>query len=245
LESVDDLKHQLSAALADKETAEKTWRCFNCGFETQDDTEALAHFGNDDHGKSICVTWAELNADGRAQEYQSQVEERNATEEENTKLRQENETLEDWLGGIEGEIASRFKGCRTVNDAFNLYDSMEGRALASEERAETAEARVGKLAEALRQARTDLLTATDAGTWDDVYQVVADLDAVLSALPSDLLAEYRKAREDSELLDGIKSWYKIYRLSDGSWSVADMRDGFVIGKGPTARDALREARGKS
>jgi hypothetical protein len=231
-------ERQLAAANEAKETAEKTWRCFNCGFETQDRAEALAHFGDRDEGESLCITWDDLNVDGRAQEYQSRVEERNATEEENTKLRQENEALEDRLGGIEGEIASRFKGCRTVNDAFNLYDSMEGRALASEERAETAEAQVGKLAEALEEIATTIEEGSK-GMRKLAY-------GALHSIPSDLLAEYRKHVEDSELLDLSEQVGVRPQISSEGWKVFVPRKGMpgVWVTGATLRDALRAARGK-
>lgn len=112
----------------------ETWLCFHCGFETADRREAQAHFGEGPDEEPLCRSWAELDADGRASEYQSAMGELEREREEADRLRTEVENLEHRLGSYESLVGSRFRGCRTIGDAFNLFDSMEGRALAAEQR---------------------------------------------------------------------------------------------------------------
>jgi hypothetical protein len=127
-----------TAPAGEQQLEQEYWLCFNCGFKTSDREEALAHFGDSDEGRSLCQVWADLNADDRAQEYQSQIRERNATERKNASLRTRVEGLEYAVESQEGCIRSYkpFKNCRSIHDVFCVYDSMEGRALAAEERAE-------------------------------------------------------------------------------------------------------------
>lgn len=111
-----------------------TWRCFQCGFETADEKLAAAHFGDGDgsEGRPLCLDWKDLDADGRASQMQSYLQELNGERDENAKLRQEIEGLEYQVSGISAAVSSRFKGCTTINEAWQKYDSMEGRALAAE-----------------------------------------------------------------------------------------------------------------
>lgn len=113
---------------------ESFWRCFHCGFETIHRAEAAAHFGDDDDGQPICLDWMKLNADERIAAYQGVIKELDAERDENTRLRERAESLEHRVNGIEAEVGSRFKGCRTVNEAWCQFDSMEGRALLAEQR---------------------------------------------------------------------------------------------------------------
>ena len=110
------------------------WVCFHCGFSSADRIEAAGHFGEFGDEFPICLTWAKLNADDRLQEYQNITGELNREREENLRMRSQIEGLEYRLYDFEILLGSRFKGCKTINDAFNLYDSMEGRALAAEEK---------------------------------------------------------------------------------------------------------------
>ena len=130
---------ELRAALAEDEeiqqaAKESLWRCFHCGFETSDHKEGAAHFGDRDDESPICITWASLSVEERLGEYQALTRELNGERDENARLRSREEYLEFRLLEFENLLGSRFKGCRTINDAYNLYDSMEGRALAAEER---------------------------------------------------------------------------------------------------------------
>ena len=115
------------------------WRCFQCDFVTSDPEEAAAHFGDRDDGeefKPICKWWARMDDAERLETMQDQVRELNRGAEELIKLRDHVEALEEQLANQENAIKSYkpFRQCRSINDVFNVFDSMEGRALAAEER---------------------------------------------------------------------------------------------------------------
>lgn len=152
---LNNLLQQRSQRIAELEAqlvAEKqTWRCFHCGFETSDKTEASGHFGEFGEEYPLCIHWSDLDADGKASEFQSINAELEGEREENLKLRQQVEQLEYLTGSQEAAISSRFKGCRTINEAFFKYDSMEGRALAAEERIAALEAALQVAREALKE----------------------------------------------------------------------------------------------
>jgi len=114
------------------------WRCFQCDFITSDPEEAAAHFGDRDDGeefKPICKWWERMDDAERLETMQDQVRELNRGAEELIKLRDHVEALEEQLANQENAIKSYkpFRECRSINDVFNLFDSMEGRALAAEE----------------------------------------------------------------------------------------------------------------
>lgn len=50
----------LAQALAD---AKATWRCFHCGFETQDNVAAEIHFGDGEGAEAICLVWSKMTED--------------------------------------------------------------------------------------------------------------------------------------------------------------------------------------
>jgi len=125
------------------------WRCFHCDFVTSDRKEAMGHFGDMDDEYPVCVVWSDLNADEKVAEYASMGAELAAERDENTTLQHRIEGLEHQIAGIESEISSRFKGCRTINDAWHAFDSMEGRALAAEEIKERQAAAIQAAREAL------------------------------------------------------------------------------------------------
>ena len=116
------------------------WRCFHCDFITSDSAEAQAHFGDRDDGdefKPICKWWDRMEDDSeRITTLQDTIRELNNGADENMKLREEIECLEEQIGTQESQIKSYkpFRECRSIHDIFCLYDSMEGRALAAEER---------------------------------------------------------------------------------------------------------------
>lgn len=127
---IEDLREQL-------ETEKGTWRCFHCGFETASPAAAEAHFGERDDAEELtplCRWWSKLSQEERAQQFQDLQQQLNAERDEAARLISENEGLGHQVSCNEADIASRFKGCRSIQEAFNLYDSMEGRALAAEER---------------------------------------------------------------------------------------------------------------
>lgn len=120
--------------------ARKAYRCFHCGFETTDAKEAAGHFGDRDDMAPLCLDWSELDADGRASEYQNVCGSLNSEREENCNLRTKIEGLEYQVEGQRSEIHSfkPFRECDTIQQVFNVYDSMEGRALAAEKQRDQA-----------------------------------------------------------------------------------------------------------
>jgi hypothetical protein len=115
------------------------WVCFHCGFETSDEAEAEAHFGDRDDGeefKPLCRWWQRMTPVERGQALQDTIQQLNDERRGNSSLRVSNWGLEYQVAAHEGAIRSYrpFKDCRRINDVFFLYDSMEGRALAAEQR---------------------------------------------------------------------------------------------------------------
>jgi len=117
------------------------WRCFHCDFITTDPAEAAAHFGEVDDPEEftpICKWWAGMPDSERAETLQDTLKQLNAERDENARLRMRVEDLEYQVEGQIHAIHSykpfREANCRTIYDIFCLYDSMEGRALAAEEK---------------------------------------------------------------------------------------------------------------
>lgn len=108
------------------------WTCFHCGETFTTIGSATDHFGDTIEAHPGCQVRVQFG-----NERGLQMALRKA-EREIRKLRAANEQLDHEAGhgrAMESEIERRFKnGARSVTDAFNLFDSMEGRALAAEER---------------------------------------------------------------------------------------------------------------
>lgn len=116
----------------------RPWICFHCGFETSDETEAEAHFGERDDAEEFtptCQWWKRIPDGERAQAYQQLLQELEGERRRSETLRVSNEGLEYQVDAQQGAIQSYkpFRQCRSINDVFFVYDSMEGRALAAEE----------------------------------------------------------------------------------------------------------------
>ena len=114
------------------------WTCFHCGETFHIEVQARGHFGSDVYGEPMCVMRANAFARFPRSEWPLMYRMREL-EAEVAKLRAEAEDEHSrWFyARLESEIrgtATVFKGCRTLRDVFNLYDSVEGRALAAEER---------------------------------------------------------------------------------------------------------------
>jgi hypothetical protein len=111
------------------------WTCFHCG-ETflptlEGQIMAKRHFGFDVNATPGCIE--KLTAPER-----SLLLRIRASQAENDRLRAEaeDEFGERYYARLASDIRSTagvFRDCRTLRDLFNLYDSMEGRALAAEE----------------------------------------------------------------------------------------------------------------
>lgn len=110
------------------ETSGDCWRCFHCDEVFTDLEKAREHFGNTLLTPAHCQ-----DNDDREQLLRRTRIAVNDAIRMSTQLgqeRTENEALASQLSAWE----HRFPGCRTPQDVFNKYDSMEGRALAAEER---------------------------------------------------------------------------------------------------------------
>lgn len=129
------LAWELEQAKQALEIEKNTWRCFHCGFETADIAEAQAHFGDRDDAEEFtpfCTWWAKLSEEDRAKHAQDLQQQFTAEQEENGRLLARSERLQERVDNFESEIGGRFKGCRSINDVWNEWHSMEGRALAAE-----------------------------------------------------------------------------------------------------------------
>lgn len=107
------------------------WTCFHCGETFTTVGSARDHFGDTIEAHPGCQIRVQYG-----NERGLQIALRKA-EAEIRRLRAANEQLDHEAGhakAMECEIGRLFKqGARSVQDAFNLFDSMEGRALAAEE----------------------------------------------------------------------------------------------------------------
>lgn len=115
------------------------WRCFHCDFITMDRAEAAAHFGDSDDASEfvpICKWWRSLTEDEKLITLQSTLRDLNSERDANQHLSMKIETLEYQVESQEDCMKSYkpFKHCRSIHDIFCLYDSMEGRALAAEQK---------------------------------------------------------------------------------------------------------------
>lgn len=115
------------------------WRCFHCDFVTNDPAEARAHFGDRDDAeefKPICKWWASMSADEKLLQFQQVLKDLEAERRQNDSARVAIEGLTYQVDGIPSAIKSYkpFRNCNTIYDVFCIYDSMEGRALAAEQR---------------------------------------------------------------------------------------------------------------
>lgn len=120
------------------------WRCFHCDFVTNDPAEAQAHFGDRDDAeefKPLCKWWDRMTADERIVALKDALKELEAERREVDRQRVAIEGLEYQVNAIPHAIKSYkpFRGCSSIYDVFCVYDSMEGRALAAEERLREAE----------------------------------------------------------------------------------------------------------
>lgn len=112
------------------------WVCFHCGEAFATVGSARDHFGGDPSREPGCMIRVQLG-DERGLEMALRK-----AEDEVTRLRSDidNETSSSqaFYARLESEIKAfrPFRQCRSLQDVFNVYDSMEGRALAAEERLE-------------------------------------------------------------------------------------------------------------
>jgi len=139
------------------------WRCFHCDFITNDPEEARAHFGDVDDASEftpICKWWSNMDEPERRSQFQSLIEELNGEREETGCM---NMRIEDLEHQVEGQVAAMhsykpFRECHSIYEIFCLYDSMEGRALAAQERER-------ELVEAVNDAGFKVMLTDDGKTF--------------------------------------------------------------------------------
>jgi hypothetical protein len=115
------------------------WRCFHCDFITSDHEEARIHFGDRDDAedfKPICNWWASMSEDERLIQFKDALKALEREHNENDRQRVAIEGLEYQIDSIPQQIKSYkpFRQCNSIYDVFCVFDSMEGRALAAEEK---------------------------------------------------------------------------------------------------------------
>jgi hypothetical protein len=109
------------------------WTCFHCGETFMHERAARDHFGATPDREPGCVlrlTSEDRSLIRRLRAYEAEVEHlRHDIEFETTASRVFSGRLQSLLNSY-----APFRGCRSLQDVFNRYDSMEGRALAAEEK---------------------------------------------------------------------------------------------------------------
>lgn len=114
------------------------WTCFHCSETFTTIGAARDHFGTGQDAKPGCILKVELGGE------RGMLMEIRKVEAENSRLRMdiENESSSTvvYNSKLERDINAfrPFRGCRSLWDVFNRFDSMEGRALAAEELATAA-----------------------------------------------------------------------------------------------------------
>lgn len=66
----------------------RPWICFHCGFETVDEKEAAAHFGDRDDPeecKPLCRWWASMTPVERGEQLQDVIQQLNQEQDENAR----------------------------------------------------------------------------------------------------------------------------------------------------------------
>lgn len=147
------------------------WRCYHCDFITNDPAEAQSHFGDNDDPSEftpICKWWSGKDEVECLSAYQDLQRDFVKEQNENYSLRKQIEGLEYQVDSNRSRVWSGyrpFRECTSINEIFCVYDSMEGRALAAEEK-------VKNLTKSLRDAvdrikgreyTADLLAVADTG----------------------------------------------------------------------------------
>jgi hypothetical protein len=111
---------------------EHGWTCFHCGETFTNHYQARQHFGDTPDKEPACQM-------GATREDRAVLRRLRAAEITIDRLRVdiENDTssTQAFYSKLEAQLQSYkpFRGCRSIQDVFNVYDSMEGRALAAEE----------------------------------------------------------------------------------------------------------------
>lgn len=164
----------------------KQWTCFHCGFETNDMAEAAAHFGDrddPDETKPLCRWWKDMSPEERGEQLQDLIQQRNQEQEENALLRTRIEGLEYRCETQKSEIHSfkPFRTCDTIHEVFNVYDSMEGRALLAEEQRDTAKENALTIL-AMKDA-TDEQSAEQESDMRALAEALREISSIAQSIP--------------------------------------------------------------
>lgn len=229
----------------------RPWICFHCGFETTDETEAQAHFGERDDAEEFtptCQWWKRIPDGERAQAYQQLLQELEGERRRNHALQTSNEGLEYQVNPQQGAIQSYkpFRQCRSINEVFFVYDSMEGRALAAEEQVKHWEEKIrstgydgaDEIVEALKAVRVHLDEKTKElrSLADDMTLIVTQRDDAIAqrhqlskALHEREMATWKNVC-DSEVFQDLKHGRFrdiLLLLKDGEISVGKAAESII------------------
>lgn len=125
------------------------WTCFHCGETFTTPGTARDHFGTLPDETAACVMKVELGGQ------RGLIMELRRLQDENRRLHQDISDESTFYRDYHAKLASDlgqfkpFKKCRTLNDVFNEFDFMEGRALAAEEQLVELRRRVRRMARGL------------------------------------------------------------------------------------------------
>jgi hypothetical protein len=165
------------------------WTCFHCGETFHVEAQARGHFGSDVSGEPMCVMRANAFARVPRTEWPLMYRLRELEAEVEKLRRDSGEDVSSdraYRARVESDIrgmAVAFKDCRTLRDVFNAYDSMEGRALAAEERLPVLSSELADL-----RAWKGLLKDGDFQAYAEIKEQHAGLVARIRELERDLAA---------------------------------------------------------
>lgn len=141
-----------------RHTPTQEWRCFHCGDVFRNEDDARDHFGPDTEWQPGCIDPLTKDEKARRHDQIAMFRELDRERDENSRL-----TNRDYvLSCYERDLAKMFGGAKSVTQAYLVFDSMEGRALAAEERVERLTARVAELTELLLQSKAAMLETRTA-----------------------------------------------------------------------------------
>lgn len=151
------------------------WTCFHCGETFTTPGSAGQHFGSMPDAKPGCLVRVSVG------EERGLLFSLREAEQENRQLigRLHDEKyafMAEFGRHVEIELQSHtpFRNCRSIRDAFNEFDSMEGRALAAEERVKTLESEIAtqrqehrkEIRQLERDAREDCRASAAEARWE-------------------------------------------------------------------------------
>jgi hypothetical protein len=133
-------KQEIEGACGTYPMPQDGWVCYHCGERFTTWGSAEDHFGKNPHDTPACIIKA---GDERGLVMELRKAEQAAEDQLQRALQAEREieTLECRVQALTTNFKQYkpFKNCDSANEAFFVYDSMEGRALAAEERVQQSE----------------------------------------------------------------------------------------------------------